>query len=133
MKINLNTPEFSLLLGSFFIIIILVPMSMQTTCGQDTSIIRISLTKTQLHSFKGVCESYFTITGKAPSKLEDFVRPSANNHPWKQLLEEIPKDPWGNEYLYSLIGNSATVSSTGPTDSISDDIKVSFNFSEIHK
>ena len=127
VKIDWNTPSINLLTITFLIVIFFVILSIVPhNHGSEASVM---ITKSQLNSFKGVSESYFTNTGKAPSKLEDFVRAPANNHPWKQLLEEIPKDPWENEYLYSLMGNIVTISSNCPTDNISDDIKVSFDVS----
>ena len=128
MKIDLDTPAFNILIISFLMVMFFVlPILFHDHC-EDGDVKR-EVSKVQINSFLDVCKVYYTITGKAPSRLEDFVKPPANTHPWKQLLEEIPKDPWGNEYLYSIKGNIATIHSAGPTDSTSDDIKVIFDFS----
>lgn len=50
---------------------------------------------------------YYQTTGEYPSANQGL--PALINRPddlplkadWKQLLDEAPKDPWGNEYRYS--------------------------------
>lgn len=45
--------------------------------------------------------------GAYPSKLEDLVTSPGNLPNWKQYIERgLPKDPWGNEYVYKTPGQN---------------------------
>ena len=37
--------------------------------------------------------------GKLPESLEELVEPDENGETYLKDLTEVPKDPWGNEYL----------------------------------
>lgn len=71
----------------------------------------VKAAKTQLNLFKGAIGVYELDLNRYPTKLEDLIRrPSDLENPelWtKPYLEanEIPKDPWGNEYQYTNSGN----------------------------
>ena len=71
---------------------------------------RITQAKDQIATFKNALEMYKMQNGSYPSTdqgLEALVSPpTAGKLPrnWKQNMERIPKDPWGNEYFYQSPG-----------------------------
>ncbi len=83
----------------------------------------IDLAGTQLKNIKGMVETYRVYYKKFPEKLEDLV----NTPDGTKMIEEIPKDPWGNDYIYERSGNkSVKIFSAGPdgTPNNDDDIVV---------
>lgn len=78
----------------------------------------------QLAVFKQCTTVYFRNHGSLPIKLSDMVTNPGNIVNWRQLLEEIPRDPWGNEYSYNVGDKIIEISSEGPTNSDDDDISV---------
>ena len=56
----------------------------------------------QINSFKSSVQQFKQMTGKFPNRLEDLVSSSGEFKNWRQLLEEIPADPWGNAYDYRV-------------------------------
>ncbi len=68
-------------------------------------------------------ELYELDNGAFPQKLEDLITDPGSVKRWKgpYLKKRVmPKDPWGNEYIYSFPGaenqNSYDLSSSGPDD-----------------
>ena len=59
-------------------------------------------TTIQINAFKSAVSQFKLATGKFPNSLEDLVTNPGDSKSWRQFLEEIPEDPWGNEYMYSL-------------------------------
>ena len=130
MKINLNTPPFDMLIVGFLMIITLcVYISMQNTCDGDKTSAQRAAVKIQLSSFESVCRNYYQITGKVPGKLQDLVSFPGNVPNWKQLLEEIPKDPWNNDYLYTVQNNKVIISSEGSDMVLGEDLQRHFKLS----
>ena len=80
----------------------------------------------QMCSFKDTCIRYILIIGSAPAKLDDLVTDPGNVKNWRQLIEKIPMDPWGNKYIYKIENKLITITSQGLTDSEDDDISISF-------
>ena len=62
--------------------------------------------KAQIRSFKTALMSYRISFKKFPSSSEG-LQALVNNEKNKNFLEEstIPKDPWGNDYVYTLEGS----------------------------
>ena len=56
----------------------------------------------EINNLKGAITRYKLDTGKYPGSLEDLVSNSSGAKNWKQYIEIIPKDPWGNAYVYEL-------------------------------
>ncbi|MCM8540327.1 MAG: type II secretion system protein GspG [Lentisphaeraceae bacterium] len=83
-------------------------------------------TRVQLSSFKSACICYKIATGYYPSKLDDLVTNPGNVKNWRQFLEEVPADPWGNDYTYAVKDKIVIISSQGPTENQKDDISISF-------
>ena len=67
------------------------------------------LATTQLKSLKSNCEAYRLYYKKFPDKLEDLVNTPDN----RKIIEEVPTDPWGNEYNFEKTGNKIKLYSSG--------------------
>ncbi len=105
MKMNkkqLRRNNFSLLevIVAITIVAIVATIAVQNlTAKADEA--NVKTAEIQINSFKSAITTYRLNTGKYPNSLEDLVRnPGVNG--WKQELEQIPKDPWGNPYMYNL-------------------------------
>lgn len=51
--------------------------------------------KTQVQLYEALCQSL-------PARLSDLVEKPANAQKWQQLMEQVPRDPWGTEYLLEV-------------------------------
>ncbi len=67
---------------------------------------KIDTAKVQLKEIKRALEMYKLDNGNYPSTFQGLKalvkKPDTPPEPkkWRQYLEHIPKDPWGNEYVY---------------------------------
>jgi general secretion pathway protein G len=93
--------------------------------GQSTKA-DIELTKTQVRKVKTAVEAYRLYYKKYPDKLEDLISTPDGN----KLMDEIPKDPWGNDYIYEKSSKSAKVFSAGPDGSPNNDDDIVETISE---
>ncbi len=83
---------------------------------------RTTSTQTQISAFKTALDMFETDNGYYPkgrNGLQDLVQKPRDATNWRgPYLESIPKDPWGNEYIYDCPGkhnpNSFDVMSMGP-------------------
>lgn len=58
---------------------------------------------------------FYVFSNEYPDSLDQLVNPPAGMSP---IAEEVPLDPWGNDYQYSKDGNSDfEISSMGPDGS----------------
>ena len=53
-----------------------------------------------------------TSTGRWPESIQDMVDPEAGRPPGA-YLEKLPKDLWGNEYVYSVENNAVVIRCLG--------------------
>lgn len=83
------------------------------------------LAKTQLSSIKGNIEAYRLYYRKMPEKLDDLVNTPDN----RKIIEEVPEDPWGNQYVFEKSGNKIKLYSSGSDGlpNTEDDIVVNVN------
>ncbi|MCM8531619.1 MAG: type II secretion system major pseudopilin GspG [Lentisphaeraceae bacterium] len=56
--------------------------------------------KVEMNTLKQSVTNFKLDTGKFPTSLEDLVSNSQGLKNWKQYLEDVPKDPWGNDYRF---------------------------------
>jgi len=98
----------------------------------------IDSAKTQIRMFEDTIDMYRLDVGKYPSGDQGLQSlriqpPDAPENKWRgpYLKEEIPTDPWGNQYVYQEITDinnqpSFEVMSTGPDgqDGTPDDIRI---------
>jgi general secretion pathway protein G len=87
---------------------------------------KIKVAKTQITAFKQALETYNLDMGNYPTSQQGLaalnVCPAdADAAKWGQgvqrpyIKDAIPKDPWGNDYVYEFIGGDQfTVKSAGP-------------------
>ena len=83
---------------------------------------RVTAAQTQIANFKTVINLFEVDTGKFPvgrNGLMDLMQQPRDVVGWHgPYLESIPKDPWGNDYLYEFPGkhnpSSYDISSPGP-------------------
>ena len=87
-----------------------------------------------MQSFKSAFMTYWTNAGYYPTTQQGFDalvnKPTSPPVPrrWQRLLNEIPRDPWGNEYQYRFPGrkdpNEPEIISLGPDgqENTEDDI-----------
>jgi len=91
----------------------------------------ITAAKTQISTFAMACDRYEIDVGSYPKTLEALVVQPADVQNWSgpYLSKGIPKDPWGNAYLYEYPGKNnqygPDISSAGPDGKpgTEDDIK----------
>ena len=70
---------------------------------------RKSAAKTQIDSFKTALETFETDNGRYPTDadggLNALVTAPAGMQNWHKSFDSIPKDPWGNPYVYKQPGS----------------------------
>jgi general secretion pathway protein G len=83
---------------------------------------RATAAKTQIAAFSTALDAFEVDNGyfpKGKSGLEELITPPRDSQNWKgPYLKDLPKDPWGNEYVYEYPGkqnqNGYDLYSTGP-------------------
>jgi len=90
--------------------------------GEDA---RRSATVTQISSFKTALDMFEVDNGYYPKNLQDLVQQPHDAQKWRQYLDSIPNDPWGNPYVYIFPGkhnvNSYDILSAGPDGQLNND------------
>jgi general secretion pathway protein G len=75
---------------------------------------RNTAAQTQISSFKTALDQYEVDMGSYPKGkdgLKELVTAPRNSKMWKgPYIESIPKDPWGNDYIYECPGKHNTSS-----------------------
>ena len=76
--------------------------------GGQTKRARETAATTQLSSFKTALDAYEVDVGSYPKGkegLKELVSAPRNAKNWRgPYIETIPKDPWGNDYIYECPG-----------------------------
>lgn len=83
---------------------------------------RLTATQTQIASFKTALDAFEVDNGfypKGRNGLMDLIQPPRDATAWHgPYLDSIPRDPWGQDYLYECPGkhnpSSYDISSVGP-------------------
>ncbi len=67
---------------------------------------KISTAKTQITLIEQAIMDFRLDTGRLPSSLEELSKNTSNDSKWDgpYMKQAVPKDPWGNKYLYSAPG-----------------------------
>ncbi len=96
--------------------------------GNVSSKSRITATQTQISTFKTAINAYEVATGEYPKTLADLIQRPRNVQGWDGPYldsDTIPKDPWGNEYVYTFPGkhnpSSYDIVSAGPDQQLNTD------------
>lgn len=66
----------------------------------------IDTTATQISGFKSTLANYRRDKGKYPSALSDLLKGGYIGDESGQPVSEVPKDPWGEDYIYKVPGPS---------------------------
>lgn len=93
--------------------------------------IRQEVTQLEIMKLRAAIQEYELATrGSPPTTAEGLKalvnKPTGENAPraWRQILKEVPKDQWGNEFQYRLPGKGGRafdVFSAGPDGQINTD------------
>lgn len=80
---------------------------------------RIAAAKTDISNIGTALDAFEVDTGKYPNTIGDLLEQPNNVQNWKgPYLKKMPKDPWGNDYLYKYPGSQHPsgydLYSTGP-------------------
>jgi general secretion pathway protein G len=77
----------------------------------------IGVAKTQIKNLKTAVQRYRQVNSAYPQSLDEIAKYMEDN--------KIPKDPWGEPYLYQLREDSFVIHSKGPDkqDGTEDDVK----------
>ena len=83
--------------------------------------------QTQIDDLKNKVNQYRLTMGKLPPDLEALhTKPSdaGNSSDWYQIIDEVPQDPWNNDYTYKVNGSEFEIISAGPDSQMNteDDI-----------
>lgn len=97
--------------------------------GGQTKRARETAATTQLSSFKTALDAYEVDMGSYPKGkdgLKELVTAPRNAKNWRgPYIETIPKDPWGNDYIYECPGkhnqNSFDLTSMGEDGRVGGD------------
>ncbi|MEO6437494.1 MAG: type II secretion system major pseudopilin GspG [Tepidisphaeraceae bacterium] len=68
---------------------------------------RITAAKAQISSLETALTGFEVDCGRFPTNdegLQALVQQPANVQNWKSYMKQIPKDPWGNPYVYRAPG-----------------------------
>ena len=69
---------------------------------------RVNTAKTQISLLEQSVMDYQLDTGRLPQSLNDLIANASSAPKWDGpyiRAETIPKDPWGNKYVYTVPGN----------------------------
>jgi len=92
-----------MLVVSIIVIILGVAIS---KLGNTTAIAKTMRVQADLQAIKTQLQLYESMNGFYPSSEQGLqalvTQPSNDPHPtrWYQLFRELPKDPWGSDYIY---------------------------------
>lgn len=76
---------------------------------------RIAATRTTIDNVKMAINQYEIELGKYPVALDELIKEGDEKWPGPFLDQtEIPKDSWGNELKYEILGKRVKLTSAGP-------------------
>ncbi len=69
---------------------------------------KVAAAGTQMANLKTAIIGFNSKYGKVPERLDDLVTNPGNVKNWSAALDtqSIPKDPWGNDYIYESKANT---------------------------
>lgn len=89
---------------------------------------RITQAKRTVVMLKDQMDIYKIHTGRYPTEgegLEKLTEPSHKNGD-KPYVKVLPKDPWGNPYIYKMDGSDIDIISSGPNGTMGDEDDVTY-------
>jgi len=96
---------------------------------------RFTKTETTLNTLRSAITSYYAAVGKYPTSLRDLIKKPADVPVKKWVAafiesDEVPRDAWGNEFVYKLTPKGAhpydlySFGEAGPGGSAEDQVSV---------
>lgn len=69
----------------------------------------------QISTLEAALDTYRLDVGEYPDSLEGLMVNETDRAAWNgpYLRRDVPKDPWGNEYVYEVMGREFTLMSYG--------------------
>lgn len=78
---------------------------------------RVTAAKSNIAALQTALATYRLDNGDYPTAAQGLkalaVAPTPTPPAWRPYLQEEPKDPWGNDYVYTVDGYAYTVTSLG--------------------
>lgn len=65
---------------------------------------KIKTAETQLKLLETALDTYRLDVGRHPSSLDELIKSKEKNWDGPYLPKEVPLDPWGNPYVYTVPG-----------------------------
>jgi general secretion pathway protein G len=125
MQLNKKQTAFTLL--EIMLVVTIISLLMGVAIYKLRGNVEVSRTvavQSSIQSLKTQLKLYESLNGFAPTTEQGLralvAPPDSDPKPtrWTQLLDSVPKDPWGNEFIYLSPGrrnpNSYDVYSAGP-------------------
>ena len=79
--------------------------------GQEVREVKARL---DMEEVRRTAEAFYHEQGRYPASIEEMVGASApDGSPGLASLDELPRDPWGREYLYELVRGEPRVTCLG--------------------
>ena len=69
----------------------------------------------QISTIRSVLDTHRLDVGSYPDSLEGLITNTSGRSSWEgpYIRKAVPRDPWGNEYVYSMSSNDITLFSYG--------------------
>ncbi len=77
---------------------------------------RVKIAKRNIESLQNAIDIYYTEIGTYPKKLSDLVNAEDSSGDPIKIIRRVPKDPWGNDFVYVVPGKEGedySISSLG--------------------
>lgn len=78
---------------------------------------RVTTAKTNIKTLSGALAMYRLDNGDYPTTDQGLkalaVQPTPAPPAWRSYVQEMPKDPWGNDFVYTNDGGTFTITSLG--------------------
>jgi len=65
---------------------------------------RVKIAKRNIESLQNAVDIYYTEMGTYPKKLSDLVSAQDPSGEPIKIIKRVPKDPWGNDFVYVVPG-----------------------------
>ncbi len=75
---------------------------------------RVTTATADIEAILRVAEAIYTESGRYPESIEDMIdAKDPEGRSYSATLDEYPKDPWGNEYVYEILDDGPVVTCYG--------------------
>jgi general secretion pathway protein G len=78
---------------------------------------KVAAAKSQIAQMESAVVSFYAHVGRMPRDMRELVEKPANASNWQEggylKGKSVPKDPWGNDYRYTVQGRKFTLACLG--------------------